>query len=130
MNTMPKLSSEERRAAIVHAVRRVFAPCAVPERFKRDYSIPHALRPSQIRATSIDAVLMIQGALALRGGYRDLNLPVVIMAGDGDKVVFKRMSERLHTHIPHSMLHIIEELLPDGVEAPFPFWFYMAPAHR
>ena len=35
-----------------NAVRRVFAPCAVPERFKRLYSIPHALRPSQIKAVA------------------------------------------------------------------------------
>jgi hypothetical protein len=54
-----------------------------------------ALRPSQIRATSVDGVLIILGALALRGDYKNLTLPVVIIAGEGDKVVFKRRSERL-----------------------------------
>jgi hypothetical protein len=39
----------------------------VTERFRREYSPSMALRPSQIRATSVDGVLMIPGALALRG---------------------------------------------------------------
>jgi pimeloyl-ACP methyl ester carboxylesterase len=67
-----------------------------------------ALRPSQIRATSMDGALMIPGALALRGGYTDLTLPVVIIAGAGDKVVFKRRSEQLRDSIPGAVLQIVE----------------------
>jgi pimeloyl-ACP methyl ester carboxylesterase len=67
-----------------------------------------ALRPSQIRATAGDGALMIQGALGLRAHYKDLTLPVTIIAGDGDKVVFKRMSQRLHATLPNSVLHLVQ----------------------
>jgi pimeloyl-ACP methyl ester carboxylesterase len=67
-----------------------------------------ALRPSQIRATSMDGALMIPGALGLRRHYDDLRMPVLIMAGSGDKVVLKRNAERLHGRIPGSGLRIVE----------------------
>jgi pimeloyl-ACP methyl ester carboxylesterase len=37
-----------------------------------------------------------------------LTLPVVIIAGDGDKVVFKRRSEQLRASIPGSVLQIVK----------------------
>jgi pimeloyl-ACP methyl ester carboxylesterase len=85
----------------------MFSPAPVSDRFRDDYSTAMALRPSQLRATSVDGALMIQGALALRDHYQDLTLPVVIIAGEGDKVVFKRMSERLHACLSNSALHIV-----------------------
>src|SRR4051812_4383811 len=86
----------------------MFSPARVPARFQAEYSPAMALRPSQIRATSVDGALMIPGAAALRRGYEDLTLPVVIVAGDGDKVVFKRRSEQLRDSIPDSVLQIIK----------------------
>jgi pimeloyl-ACP methyl ester carboxylesterase len=85
----------------------MFSPARVPPRFQAEFSPAMALRPSQIRATSMDGALMIPGALALRGGYQDLSLPVVIIAGDGDKIVFKRRSEQLRDSIPGSVLQLI-----------------------
>ena len=85
----------------------MFSPARVPARFQAEYSPAMALRPWQIRATSMDGALMIPGAAALRGGYKELTLPVIIIAGDGDKVVFKRRSERLRDSIPGSLLQII-----------------------
>jgi len=85
----------------------MFSPARVPVRFQTEYSPAMALRPSQIRASSVDGALMIPGALALRGGYKDLTLPVVIVAGDGDKVVFKRRSEQLRDSIPRGVLQIV-----------------------
>jgi len=86
----------------------MFSPARVPVRFQAEYSPAMALRPSQIRATSVDGALMIPGALSLRGRYKDLTLPVAIIAGNDDKVVFKRRSEQLHTSIPNSELQIIK----------------------
>lgn len=86
----------------------MFSPARVPARFQAEYSPAMALRPSQIRATSVDGALMIPGALALRGGYKDLTLPVVIIAGDGDRIVFKRRSEQLQDRIPGSVLQIVK----------------------
>lgn len=87
---------------------QMFSPAQVPARFQAEYSTGLALRPSQIRATSEDGALMIPGALALRGRYRELTLPVIIIAGESDRVVFKKMSEKLAKAIPGSTLHVIE----------------------
>jgi pimeloyl-ACP methyl ester carboxylesterase len=86
----------------------MFSPARVPARFQAEYSPAMALRPSQIRATSVDGALMIPGAIALRRNYNDLTLPVVIVAGDGDKVVFKRRSGQLRDSIPGSVLQIVK----------------------
>ena len=88
--------------------RQMFSPARVPARFQAEYSTAMALRPSQIRATSEDGALMIPGALALQGHYKDLALPVVIIAGDGDKVVFQRMSQRLAACVPNSVLQTVK----------------------
>lgn len=88
--------------------RLMFAPAPMTPRFRAEYSAAMALRPWQIRATAMDGALMIPGALALRRHYRDLTLPVVIIAGDGDKVVFPGGAERLQAEIPGSVLQIIE----------------------
>ena len=87
--------------------RAMFSPAPVTPRFERDFSPAMALRPWQIRATAADAALMIPGALGLRAGYDDLAMPVAIIAGEGDKVVFKRAAERLHGEIPGSTLEIV-----------------------
>jgi len=94
---------------LMPAVKRaLFSPGAVPARFDARFSTAMAVRPSQIRATSEDGTLMIPGAIALRDGYKDLTLPVVIIAGEGDKIVFKRRAEQLRSAIKHSMLHVIK----------------------
>jgi pimeloyl-ACP methyl ester carboxylesterase len=51
---------------------------------------------------------MIPGALTLQNGSKDLTLPVVIMAGEGDKVVFKRRAEQLRSAIKGSVLYVIQ----------------------
>jgi pimeloyl-ACP methyl ester carboxylesterase len=86
--------------------RMMFAPARVPARFKAKYSSAMALRPSQIRATAVDGALMVPSVMHLN--YGDLAMPVVIMAGHGDKVVGNRQAERLHAAIPGSVLHIVE----------------------
>ena len=43
--------------------RMLFSPARVPARFEEEYSPAMALRPSQIRATSIDGALMISRCL-------------------------------------------------------------------
>jgi pimeloyl-ACP methyl ester carboxylesterase len=86
----------------------MFSPAPVPPRFRAEYSSAMALRPSQIRATSVDGALMVPGALNLRRHYRDMTLPVVIIAGDGDRIVFKRRSKQLRDSIPGSRLEIVK----------------------
>jgi pimeloyl-ACP methyl ester carboxylesterase len=87
--------------------RMLFSPARVPAQFHTEYSPAMSLRPSQIRATAMDGALMIPGALGLRAGYKGLSVPVIIIAGDGDKVVFKRSAERLHAELEGSDLQIV-----------------------
>jgi len=86
---------------------QMFSPMKVPARFKEEYSTGMALRPSQVRATSGDGALMIPGALALRNRYKDLRLPVAIIAGENDRVVWARRAEELAEKIPGSTLQIL-----------------------
>ena len=86
----------------------MFSPARVPARFQAEYSPGMSLRPSQIRATSVDGALMIPGVLALRRRYKDLTLPVIIIAGDGDKVVFERRSKQLRDSIAGSVLQVVK----------------------
>jgi pimeloyl-ACP methyl ester carboxylesterase len=86
----------------------MFSPARVPARFEAEYSPAMALRPSQIRATSVDGALMIPGALGLRRHYKGLTLPVVIIAGDGDRIVFQQRSEQLRATIPGSVLQTVK----------------------
>lgn len=86
---------------------QMFSPTSVPKHFRDLYSTGMALRPTQIRATAEDGALMVPGALALRGRYEGLTIPVVILAGDGDKVVFPRGAKRLATTIQGSVLRIV-----------------------
>ena len=100
----------------------MFSPARVTPRFKAEYSSGMAVRPSQLRAESIEGALMIPGALALRGEYKNLTLPVFIIAGEGDRVVFKRRSKQLRDRINGSVLetvpgagHMVHHLVPQQV---------------
>lgn len=88
--------------------RMLFAPARMPVRFRAEYSAAMALRPSQIRATAGDGALMVPSVLGMPEQYAGLSMPVVIVAGDGDKVVSHRQAERLHTAIPGSVLRIVK----------------------
>lgn len=87
--------------------RAMFSPMPVPERFRAGYSESMALRPSQVRASSGDGALMIPGAAALRDRYGGIDAPAILMAGDGDRVVSSRMSERLAAALPRARLRIV-----------------------
>jgi pimeloyl-ACP methyl ester carboxylesterase len=90
---------------IKHAL---FSPGSVPARFDAEFSTAMAVRPSQIRATSEDGALTIPGTRALQDDYEDLTLPVVIMAGEGDQVVFKRRAEHLRAAIKGSVRYVVQ----------------------
>ncbi len=88
--------------------RMLFAPAQVPARFRQEYSSAMALRPSQVRATAVDGTLLVPSAAALSGRYGELEMPVVIMAGDGDKIVGNRQDRRLQRAVRGSRLEIVE----------------------
>jgi pimeloyl-ACP methyl ester carboxylesterase len=49
---------------------------------------------------------MIPDAFMLRGQYADLKMPVVIIAGEEDKLIdIDSQSARLHSDVSHSVFH-------------------------
>jgi pimeloyl-ACP methyl ester carboxylesterase len=88
-------------------LRKLFGPARVPSRFDR-FPVWMALRPSQLRASAAESALMVPAAIALRGRYQELTMPVVIMAGAGDRIAnAKRQSFRLSQQIAQSELHVL-----------------------
>ena len=107
--------------------RKLFAPAAVPPRFQADFPSELSLRPSQLKASAEDTVSMTPSAAALAKRYDELKMPIVIMAGTGDRLVdFARQSERLDevladsTLLPlkgagHMIHHSASEKVVDGI---------------
>lgn len=90
-------------ASLVSA--QAFAPAHVDEAFAAQ--LPLAVRPSQIWANAQDAALTIPSVAAMAHRYKDVRIPVAIVAGAGDKVVSPDQSERLADEIPESQLLVV-----------------------
>jgi pimeloyl-ACP methyl ester carboxylesterase len=84
---------------------QLFAPADVHQAFAAE--LPMAIRPWQIRANAEDTALMVPSAALMEHRYKDLTVPVAIVAGAGDKVVSPAQSERLADEIPASEVLII-----------------------
>ena len=88
-------------------MRKMFGPAVVPEKFKA-FPSEMTMRPSQIRASAEESALMIPGAFALREGYDDLKMPVVIIAGEDDRLIdIDNQSAQLHSQLPQSTFHSV-----------------------
>jgi pimeloyl-ACP methyl ester carboxylesterase len=84
---------------------KIFGPRSVPEKFE-GFPKEMALRPSQIRASAAESALMIPDAFHFRDKYANLKMPVVIVAGEGDRLVdIDAQSTRLHRDVPQSSFH-------------------------
>lgn len=103
--------------------RKLFGPSPVPARFERDFPTGMSLRPSQLRAAAADTARMVQGAAAIHKRLAELRLPMLIMAGTGDKIVdFQTQSAALHEMLPRSDLqgvgeagHMVHHIAPIAV---------------
>jgi pimeloyl-ACP methyl ester carboxylesterase len=100
-------------------VKQLFAPAPVPERFAR-FPLSMTLRPSQLRASAEEAVLMVPSAMLLQARYGELRLPVSIIAGSGDLIANpSAQSNRL--------AHLLLERDADLVEGAGHMVHYFAP---
>ncbi len=96
------------RAMFKGLTKVLFSPSEVPVNFLPTLSREMMLRPVQIRANAEDATFMIPGAAANASRYDALKLPITLIAGDGDKIVeMADHSQRLHSELPQSELHIV-----------------------
>jgi pimeloyl-ACP methyl ester carboxylesterase len=92
-------------------IETMFAPSAVPQRFAREFPLELPTRPWALRASAEEVAFMIPWAAAQQDRYRDLQLPVTILAGSADKVITTdRQSLRLHRQIAHSELRLLPGL--------------------
>jgi pimeloyl-ACP methyl ester carboxylesterase len=86
---------------------KIFGPRSVPKKFE-GFPKEMALRPSQIRASAAESALMIPDAFYFRDEYVNLKMPVVIVAGDEDRLIdIDAQSKRLHHDVPQSTFHRI-----------------------
>jgi pimeloyl-ACP methyl ester carboxylesterase len=86
---------------------KIFGPRSVPKKFE-GFPKEMALRPSQIRASAAESALMIPDSFYFRDEYVNLKMPVVIVAGDEDRLVdIDAQSKRLHHDVPQSKFHRI-----------------------
>ena len=84
---------------------KIFGPRSVPEKFE-GFPKEMALRPSQIRASAAESALMIPDAFHFRDEYANLKMPLVIVAGEEDRLVdIDAQSARLHRDVPQSKFH-------------------------
>lgn len=99
-----------RRLMAPDAIRRVFAPCPVPDRFRQAYSLALAMRTSQMQAVEEEAAMLPDFANMLCQLYRELNVPVRLFAGSHDRIVDTAMhSARLHQELATSTFHSVPE---------------------
>ncbi len=88
---------------------KIFGPRSVPKKFEA-FPKEMALRPSQIRASAAESALMIPDAFHFRDQYADLKMPVVIIAGEQDRLVdIDTQSARLHSEISQSRFHRVPD---------------------
>jgi pimeloyl-ACP methyl ester carboxylesterase len=113
------------RLLALRILRKIFAPSEVPARFAAGFPLDLALRPSQLRATARDTVLLLPAALATAASRQSLDVPIAIVAGSGDEIVSTAdQSERLAEELEDARLtviggagHMIHYDAPDQVVA-------------
>lgn len=113
------------RATAEAALRKVFAPAPVPDRFRRGFPVELAVRPSQLRAGAAEAAMMIPAATGMVQRAQALHMPIVVIAGDGDRVVSTdQQSAQLEAHAPGSGFirlpgvgHMAHHTAPDQIAA-------------
>lgn len=89
-------------------IETLFAPVPVPERFSKNFSLPIALRPWQLRAAAAEAATMVPAAAVLQNSYHSIRTPIAIVAGDADQVAEPgRQSLRLHKILPQSRIWLL-----------------------
>ncbi|QOZ20838.1 alpha/beta hydrolase [Bradyrhizobium sp. CCBAU 21365] len=85
-------------------LRKLFGPAAVPGKF-HGFPKAMAVRPSQIRASAAEAAMMIPAAFHGSKSYGELKLPVVIIAGEDDRLIdIDEQSGRLHSELKQSKM--------------------------
>ena len=88
-------------------LRQMFGPGPIPHKFA-GFPMEMAVRPSQIRASAAETVLMIPSAISSAKTYSELAIPIIIVAGEEDRLIdIDEQSARLHDEVKQSKMHRI-----------------------
>lgn len=89
-------------------LKREFTPAPVAESMKK-LPVWMALRPLQIRASAEEFAFVIPDAMKLSKRYHELQLPIVLVDGSGDRLDYNsKHADRFHAELPHTEQRIIE----------------------
>lgn len=91
------------------ALKQLFAPADLPQRFLDCMPLGLMLRPSQIRATADDSAQMPANVARLAVRYGELRLPISVIWGAGDRLVGQD---------DHSVRLVAEVASAEGVSTP------------
>ena len=69
-------------------IERIFAPNPVPDYFKERFPGGMLLRPGQLSANGEDFAAMVAGAAAMYRQYRRIQVPIAILSGTEDRIVW------------------------------------------
>ena len=87
--------------------RMLFGPADITPGF-RQWPVWMTLRPEQLRASAADTAMMIPQAIHMADRYGELNMPVTVLAGDGDLIVNTAVqSVRLQERLLHGTLQVV-----------------------
>jgi pimeloyl-ACP methyl ester carboxylesterase len=103
-------------------IKASFAPAPVSEKFSA-FPFAMTLRPSQVRATASETALMIPAARRLGRRYGELDLPIVVLAGEGDLIThvdehaqaFARAAKGAELRVIPGQGHLLHYAVPDQV---------------
>ena len=95
------------KAIAPSAIRKMFKPKPVSDRFAEQFPIGLTTRPLTLRASAEETAMMIPAAAALQNRYSKIGQPTLIVTGSSDQIVNATdQSVRLHKAIPHSKLAV------------------------
>lgn len=111
------------RAISPLAFKHIFSPAKVAPHFAEGFSVGMAMRPSQIRAVAADTAMMPREAAKTAERHLDLTAPVLVITGDGDKIVScDHQSRRLARELLGGQIqvvpgagHMVHHTAPDAV---------------
>ncbi|HEY8617204.1 alpha/beta hydrolase [Phenylobacterium sp.] len=90
-------------------LKQMFSPAKVPEHFRQGFASDMSLRPSQLRATAADTAMMPLEAGKLAPQLTAVVGPVLVISGDGDKIVScEHQSRRLARELLGGEIQVIE----------------------
>ncbi|MET3844048.1 alpha/beta hydrolase [Bradyrhizobium sp. OAE829] len=90
-------------------LRKIFAPCSVPGKFKDNFPAALTCRPKQLRAAAEESALLIPEATRLQSHYSSIRCPIHIFHGAEDHLIEPEQARRLYRVLRRSNLHLVND---------------------